>query len=568
MLSEEAIVLTSYNDGTGTMTIGAGHTAAAGDPNPRSGMKISLTEAINIYRSDIAAVEREVAKAVHVSLSQNQFDALVSWHFNTGAIGSATLTTKLNAGDVNGAAAEFSHWNKSKGKVLDGLIARRVRETAMFDKAEYGDPVIRVMETKGGREEHFSSAQIEALMGGAATSEEDQSTEELLANPASQLLPLNRPKQSAAITRSAFANFLDLVPADARNNAVAILAVRGYYLDTMGKEGENDRGVYDDAMFVIDPSDVYSFNGNTDPGRFGRGIAKLKSRQAVRYRPGLHGFSRKDGPYPAFRQDSDCTVTRDETGDDTDDANHRFWINLHRGGVTTTSSLGCQTVPPHQWNEFKTLVDRLLKKHGQDTFYYLLIDQQDLPKEEPQMVSTPQQSTASGSTAEKTIEAISLIKSLPEGGIVSPADAAALRAALANADAARKVIADALLQYAKFDPLASSSDPQLTPVNGALGKTIGQALDGRKTAIGIVGLLVTTILPIFFPQLAPIVRAAEPLLNAATGAVGAAASTAQTDSLPRELVAAAYPVFAALTGWGLTGKVEKWVRAIRNSTAK
>lgn len=150
MLSEEAIVLTSYNDGTGTMTIGAGHTAAAGDPNPRSGMKISLTEAINIYRSDIAAVERQVASAVHVSLSQNQFDALVSWHFNTGEIGSATLTTKLNAGDASGAAAEFARWNKSKGKVLDGLIARRARETTMFSNGDYGDPIIRVMETKGG----------------------------------------------------------------------------------------------------------------------------------------------------------------------------------------------------------------------------------------------------------------------------------------------------------------------------------------------------------------------------------------------------------------------------------
>ena len=178
--------------------------------------------------------------------------------------------------------------------------------------------------------------------------------------------------------------------------------------------------------------------------------------------------------------------------------------------MTTTSSLGCQTVPPNQWNEFKTLVDKLLKKHGQQTFYYLLIDQQDLPKEEPQMVSTTQPVAAGGSTIANTAEAVTLVKSLPAGGVLSAADHAALTAALANADAARKVIAEALLQNAKFDPLASSSDPQLTPVNGALGKTIGTMLDGRKTAIGILGLLVTTILPIFFPQLAPIVRAAEP----------------------------------------------------------
>ncbi|MCJ8510661.1 lysozyme [Rhizobium lemnae] len=568
MLSEEAIVLTAYDDSTGKMTIGAGHTAAAGDPDPQSGMKISLTEAINIYRTDIAKAESEVAKSVHASLSQNQFDALVSWHFNTGAISNATLTTKLNAGDVDGAAAEFAHWNKSKGKVLDGLISRRAREMAMFVKADYGDPIVRVMETKDGKEEHYTAAQIAALLGGPSPTEEDESTEELLANPTSQLLPISRPKQSPELTRRAFAKFLDLVPLDGRISAVSVLAVRGYYLNSMGKEAANDRGVYDDAMFVIDPDDVYGFNANTDPGKFGRGIAKLKSRQAVRYRPGLHGFSRKGGPYPAFRQDSDCTVTRDETGDDTDDASHRFWINLHRGGVTTTSSLGCQTVPPNQWNEFKTLVDKLLKKHGQQTFYYLLIDRQDLPKEESQMVSITQPAATGGSATANTADALNLAKSLPAGSILSATEQAALTAALANADAARKVIAEALRQNAKLDPLASSSDPQLTPVNGALGKTIGTMLDGRKTAIGILGLLVTTILPIFFPQLAPIVRGAEPLLNAATSAAGAVASTAQTDSLPRELVSAAYPVFAALTGWGLTGKVEKWVRAIRNGTAK
>ncbi|MGO6788731.1 lysozyme [Rhizobium ruizarguesonis] len=565
MLAEEAIVLSAYDDGTGTQTIGAGHTAVAGDPNPRSGMKISLTEAINIYRSDMTKVERQVAGAVHVSLSQNQFDALVSWHFNTGAISSATLTEKLNAGDIDGAAAEFARWNKSKGRVLDGLIARRARETAIFLKGEYGDPIVRVLDSKGGHEEHFKSAQIEALMGGAPPSEEEQSTEELLANPASRLLPLNRPKQLAQLTRNAFVKFLDLVPPSGRNDAVAVLAVRGYYLNSMGKEAANDRGVYDDAIFVIEPGEVHNFNGNTDPGRFGRGIARLKSHQAIRYRPGLHGFSRKDGPYPAFRQDSDCTVIRDDIGDDTDNVGHRFWINLHRGGNTTTSSLGCQTIPPHQWNEFKALVDTLLKKYGQETFYYLLIDEQDLPKEEPAMGSTQQQAVSGGSVFEKTAEAVMLAKSLPVGGAATPEELAALKNGLASADANRKVLMDAILQAARLDPLASSSDPQLTPVNGALGKTIGSALDGRKTAIGIVGLLVTTILPIFFPQLAPIVRVAEPLLNTATGIVGAAASSAQADTLPRELIAAAYPVFAALTGWGAAGKLEKWVRALRNA---
>lgn len=119
MLAEEAIVLTTYNDGTGTMTIGAGHTAAAGAPIPRSGLTISLAEAVNIFRNDLIKTEQEVENAVRTVLSQHQFDALVSWHFNTGAVSKATLTRKLNAGNISGAAAEFANWNKSKGKVLE-----------------------------------------------------------------------------------------------------------------------------------------------------------------------------------------------------------------------------------------------------------------------------------------------------------------------------------------------------------------------------------------------------------------------------------------------------------------
>ncbi|WP_234828189.1 lysozyme [Sinorhizobium fredii] len=567
MLAEEAIVLAGYNDGTGTMTIGAGHTAAAGPPVPRSGMTISLTEAINIYRNDLAKTESQVQSAVRAVLSQHQFDALVSWHFNTGAISSATLTRKLNTGDVAGAAAEFARWNKSKGKVLEGLIARRERETAMFSKGDYGNPKVRVLETKGGPEEIFTADQIEALLGGAVSSEDEQSTEELLANPISQLLPLQRPKQTAAITRAVLQKFHDLMPADGHNDSVAVVAVRGYYLNTLGKEGANDRGVYDDAMFVVEPEGVHNFNSNTDPGRFGRGIARLKSRQAIRYRPGPHGFSRKNGPYPAFRQDSNCTVIRDETGEDTDSPSGRFWINLHRGGITTTSSLGCQTVPPHQWNEFKTLVDGLLKKHSQETFYYLLVDQEDIPQEETTVPAIPQPTpmTTEVNLAQLAQQILTLAATLRGRTTPNQADMIWLQDLLRMIMAEPTTFNGEILNGKKQDILASTSDPELTPVNGALGKAIGHALDGRKTAIGVVGMLATTILPIFLPQLAPVAAIAAPLIDGAANAGNAAAAATQAGGgLGRELVAASFPVFAAMTGWGAMGKIEKWVRALRN----
>jgi len=564
MLAEEAIVLAAYNDGTGTMTIGAGHTAAAGPPAPRAGATISLTEAINIYRNDLAKTESQVQAAVRAVLSQHQFDALVSWHFNTGAVSSATLTRKLNAGDAAGAAAEFARWNKSKGKVLEGLVARRERETAMFSKGDYGNPKIRVLESKSGPEEIFTADQIEALLSGAVSSEDEQSTEELLANPISQLLPLHRPNQTIGVTKAVFQKFHDLIPEDGRDDAVAVVAVRGYYLNTMGKEGANDRGVYDDAIFVLEPDGVHNFNGNTDPGRFARGIAKLKSHQAIRYRPGPHGFSRKNGPYPAFRQDSNCTVIRDETGEDTDSPGGRFWINLHRGGITSTSSLGCQTVPPHQWNEFKTLVDGLLKKHGQESFYYLLVDQDDVPQEETTVpaISQPAPTPAEVNPAQVLQQILTLAAMLRGRTTPNQTDMVWLQDILRVLTADPIILNGEILNGKKPDPLVSTSDPQLTPVNGALGKTIGHALDGRKTAIGVVGMLATTVLPIFFPQLAPITAVAGTLIDGVANV--STTATQPGGGLGRDLVTAAFPIFAAVAGWGTMGKVEKWVQALRS----
>lgn len=78
------------------------------------------------YAADVAA------ELGGVSTSQAQFDALVSFHYNTGAIGRATLTRKHKAGDFAGAAAEFARWNRAAGRVLAGLTRRRAAEAALY----------------------------------------------------------------------------------------------------------------------------------------------------------------------------------------------------------------------------------------------------------------------------------------------------------------------------------------------------------------------------------------------------------------------------------------------------
>ncbi len=189
-------------------------------------------------------------------------------------------------------------------------------------------------------------------------------------NIKSKILPLYRPNQSSKITLNILDKYDFLIPKSHKNALVKVLFVRGYYLNSMGVKGKNDRAIYDDAVFVVSPEGVQSFNGNSDPASYRKRIATIKEDQAINYKPGLHGYSRKGGAYPAFRQNKNCTVIRDGVGLDTG----MFHVNLHRGGINNTSSAGCLTIPKHQWGEFYSLVNGLLKKHNQKDFYVTLLE--------------------------------------------------------------------------------------------------------------------------------------------------------------------------------------------------
>ncbi len=64
--------------------------------------------------------------------TQMQFDALVCFHYNTGAVARATLTKRHIAGDYVGAAREFTRWNRAGGRVLAGLTRRRAAEARLY----------------------------------------------------------------------------------------------------------------------------------------------------------------------------------------------------------------------------------------------------------------------------------------------------------------------------------------------------------------------------------------------------------------------------------------------------
>jgi len=129
IIQREGERLHAYKDTVGVLTIGVGHTSAAGSPHVFPGMTITKAESRRILIADLAAVEKDVNDLVMVPLNQHQFDALVSFVFNIGrtAFAKSTLLRKLNAKDYRGAADQFLMWVKQKE-----LTGRRKQERAQF----------------------------------------------------------------------------------------------------------------------------------------------------------------------------------------------------------------------------------------------------------------------------------------------------------------------------------------------------------------------------------------------------------------------------------------------------
>lgn len=153
---------------------------------------------------------------------------------------------------------------------------------------------------------------------------------------------------------------------------IVLLGVRGYFSNSIGGKG-NDRKHYDDAMFIVGPNVFRSFNCNVDPGAFRKGIANLMAK-VYKYKLGIHGLSKpKWQQYQALVQAGKVTVKRDQSITETG----FFGINIHKGGSFTVSSIGCQTIPPSQWDEFIGLVSRSLSGLHQKEVTYVLHEASD-----------------------------------------------------------------------------------------------------------------------------------------------------------------------------------------------
>lgn len=186
IVKHEGIVPAPYFDSVNVKTYGIGHTKSAGSPDPASlpmGMPKDLDKAladvVKVFRKDLKTFEDRVNKHVKVPLSQHQFDALVSFDFNTGGIWymekstvrwrNATLIDTLNSGDYRNAGLQFMNW-----KTPSSIIGRRQQERDLFLTGKYpsGNAVVWKVSPDGRviwtPERQLTSQEVIDLVTGSA----------------------------------------------------------------------------------------------------------------------------------------------------------------------------------------------------------------------------------------------------------------------------------------------------------------------------------------------------------------------------------------------------------------
>jgi lysozyme len=138
----EGRILHAYRDTRGILTIGVGHTSAAGPPGVAAGMVITAAECDAILSRDLAQFEDAVNAKLRVpigqnKLSQNAFDACVSLAFNIGAPGftGSTVARDINDDEMQAAADAFLMWDHPPE-----LKGRREGERAQFLRPDSGAP--------------------------------------------------------------------------------------------------------------------------------------------------------------------------------------------------------------------------------------------------------------------------------------------------------------------------------------------------------------------------------------------------------------------------------------------
>ena len=125
LVAREGFKTFAYKDTKGIWTIGVGHTG----PEVREGLVWTTTQVQDALIKDVQTAEKAINDGVYVPLTQNQFDALVSFVFNVGvgAFTRSTLLKVLNQKNYTEAAKQFDRW----------VIPKEITKRRMSEKAQF-----------------------------------------------------------------------------------------------------------------------------------------------------------------------------------------------------------------------------------------------------------------------------------------------------------------------------------------------------------------------------------------------------------------------------------------------
>ncbi len=133
----EGFSSTPYYCQANKLTIGYGHVIKKGEQFTR----ITESEAILLLQQDLQTAENHVKRFIKYPLTQNQFDALVSFTFNLGGgtLQRSTVRIALNEGDVLKAMRYLKKYVFAGGRRSAGLLRRRLAEIDLF-MSDYQGP--------------------------------------------------------------------------------------------------------------------------------------------------------------------------------------------------------------------------------------------------------------------------------------------------------------------------------------------------------------------------------------------------------------------------------------------
>ncbi len=135
----EDLMLNPYLDSGGVKTVGIGSTSSdIKDLASWSWTKeISIKEAIDIYIKSLNKYENLVNNALKVKVSQNQYDALVSFVYNTGSVNNSVFRAVNSSASSDSVRRALLLWVNDNGKRVQGLVNRRNKEADLYETGVY-----------------------------------------------------------------------------------------------------------------------------------------------------------------------------------------------------------------------------------------------------------------------------------------------------------------------------------------------------------------------------------------------------------------------------------------------